>query len=466
MEDASNLEFKRVLNDIKSGKLLSIYLIQGDDNFLIKEGTTELVNAILPNQDQSLNLEFIDGSLEDWDKIIESLNTLALFGKSRVIVVKDTKIFLSKFVVRDVIEESKEEFEADNLDEAARLYRIVLGHEGFKTIDEITSTKIEKLPGYENYPKAEDWLKAVLEACRNQDLNPIPYEDNSEKLLSLLKKEEKEGIPDQNVLVLATRYVDKRKRLYKAIEEKGIIIDFSIQRTRRDPAEIENEEKKILLKQANALLKNRDKSFSRGAFDTLANKTGYNVGMFMNELEKIILSIGDKKNIEPSDIEEIVGKTKEDSIFDLQRAVGQKDLEKALYYLSELLAQKEHHLALLASLASEIRFLIIAKNFIENNLKHRWNPKISEDVFKKTIYFPVILPKKREITEKSKLNIFNRPLNVLFELFKNSENYTNDELVEAMRILADLDFKMKTLRSSPVLVLEEALLRICRRSDC
>jgi DNA polymerase III subunit delta len=295
----------------------------------------------------------------------------------------------------------------------------------------------------------------------------LPY--NSDQLNDAIKvDEENKRTPQNNILILVTEYVDKRKTLYKTINDIGVIIDFSIQKWSRDSVDIEQEERKFLFQRATELLKKSDKEFGKGAFETLANKTGYNMGIFLNELEKVILSVKDKRRIEVKDIEETVGRTKEDSIFDLQEALGRRDLENAMLYLRELLGQGEFYLVLLQGIAKEIRNLIVAKELIENELKGKWNPKMDEGAFKKYIYFPTILKIKKEKEKeqgpgykKSRYNIYKLPPDALVKLLKSSENFTKEELYHSVKLLAETDLKTKTTGVPPVHLLEKALFDIC-----
>jgi len=459
MELAAEAGLKQTIAEIQKGKILPVYVVLGDENYVMKEAAQRLIEALLPGKDKDLNLEVVEGAGEDWDRIIPALQTYPWFGQRRVIVVKDTRVFFSQFMLEEVIARSRMKYESGNLAEAVKLYRFVLGHQGYKKIMDIADEAFPQLPGYQTHSKVEAWLKAVLNECRRKGLDPIPYEDNSDKLLAALGRDGK-GLPERNTLILITDHVDRRKSLYKVITEIGGIIDFSVARTRRDPAEIETNERRILFEQGERLLRSVQKTISREAFDLLVNKTGFQVGVFLSELEKMIVFLRDKQRIEAAEVEEIVGRTKEDSIFDLQRAVGRREVKKALFYLRELLAQKEIPLVLLQGLATEIRYLAVAKEFLEAELKTKWNPRMSEEAFKKTVYFPIILKKKKEISEKSRINIFKLPLNVLFELFQNAGKYSPEELQEDLKLLARADLKMKTLRTPPETILEETLLTL------
>ncbi len=459
MELAAAAGLKQTIAEIQKGKVLPVYVILGDENYVMKEAAQRMIEALLPGKERELNLEVVAGAEEDWDRIIPSLQTYPWFGQRRVLVVKDTKVFFSKFLLEEILAKSQEKYEGGNLAEAVRLYRFVLGNQGYKKILDIADESFPQLPGYQNNSKTEGWLKAVIEECRRKGHDPTPYEDNSDKLLKALGKDGK-GIPEKNTLILVTDHVDRRKSLYKVINEIGAVIDFSVPRTRRDPAEIETDERGILFEQAERLLQGAQKTIHKDAFELLVSKTGFQVGIFLSELEKVVVSLKDKPRIDPADVEKIVGRTKEDSIFDLQRAVGRRDLKKALFYLQELLAQKDPPLALLQGISTEIRYLVVAREFMATALKTKWNPRMNEETFKKTIYFPIVLKKKKEMPEKSRTNIFKLPLNVLFELFRNAERYSPEELEEGLKLLTLADLKMKSLRTPPETILEETLLTL------
>ena len=108
--------------------------------------------------------------------------------------------------------------------------------------------------------------------------------------------------------------MDKRKKLYK------IISDY-----RRSPlfrqSSVEKPRKKKIKKEAQKLLDNYGKKLSPAAWIALGKKTGFELRRSMTELEKLIFFVGERPLIEEKDVEEVVGKTKEDSIFDLTTAL-------------------------------------------------------------------------------------------------------------------------------------------------
>jgi DNA polymerase III subunit delta len=460
MELKSSEGLQRVTAEIQKANVAPVYLVEGDENFLVKDACQKIVEALLPGK-AGLGLEIFEGD-ENWENAIISLKTYPFFGARRVVLVKDTQIFYSKFAVEEVLQRSRDRAEQGDMGEAVRLFRAVLGYLDIEKVDEETTHEVEALTGVQADGDTRKWMKKMAEECLARGLGPLPYEDHSVKLNDALKK----GLPPSNVLVLSVDSADRRKKLYKTISEIGIALDLSVQRLRRDAGEIDEEERRTLRRQSDELLETSGKQFSKGAFERLTQKTGFNVGIFQNELEKVILSVPDKHRIEAEDIEASVGRTREDSAFDLQKAVGERNIEKALFYLHELLDQGEFYLALLQSVANEIRRLIAAQDFLQNELSTRWDPQQDVERFKRAIYFPIVLKLKREKEKdpgfkKSRYNILKLPAEVLIELLRASRNFTRQELYEAIRLLAATDLKTKKAGVSPVQLVEQVLVEIC-----
>ncbi|MEO7801483.1 MAG: DNA polymerase III subunit delta [Ginsengibacter sp.] len=69
---------------------------------------------------------------------------------------------------------------------------------------------------------------------------------------------------------------------------------------------------------------------SPGAAMLLADHLGNDLNRIANEIEKVLLNIGARQIITEDDIEQFVGISKEYNVFELQNALGKKDLPKAI----------------------------------------------------------------------------------------------------------------------------------------
>lgn len=66
------------------------------------------------------------------------------------------------------------------------------------------------------------------------------------------------------------------------------------------------------------------------ALTLLADHIGNDLRRIANEFEKVSMNLGDRKNITEDDIEKYVGISKEYNVFELQQALSNKDLAKAI----------------------------------------------------------------------------------------------------------------------------------------
>jgi DNA polymerase-3 subunit delta len=112
--------------------------------------------------------------------------------------------------------------------------------------------------------------------------------------------------------------VDGRSKLAKLLKEKGEVIST----------------KKIYENQlpewTSELVRSKGFSISQKAVMLLVDHIGNDLSRIDNEIDKLLLNLGDKKAITEDHIETYVGISKEYNVFELQDAFGRKDLAKAI----------------------------------------------------------------------------------------------------------------------------------------
>jgi len=121
------------------------------------------------------------------------------------------------------------------------------------------------------------------------------------------------------VLVVCYKYkkIDKRKKLYKAVNKTGVI--FEGKRL------YENQVGDWITRN----LKSRGYSISPKASQMLVEFLGTDLGKIDNELEKLQLICPQGTTINPEIIEENIGISKDFNNFELRKAIGEKDSLKA-----------------------------------------------------------------------------------------------------------------------------------------
>lgn len=227
------------------------------------------------------------------------------------------------------------------------------------------------------------------------------------------------------ILVLNYKYrtVDKRTKFYKALENHGIYFESGRLRDYQIPVWIEK------------YLMSKGIKIDPGASSMLTEYLGTDLHKIVNELDKLIITLADGKQlITTSLIEKNIGISKEYNNFELQKAVGEKNILKANMIV--------HHFA--------------------NNPKD--NP-ITLSVASLFSYFTKLLT-YHYLTDKSKNNVAAAlKVNPYFvkDYEDSASKYNISKTVQAISLLRTYDLKSKgygDLSSEPGDLLKEMVFKI------
>ncbi|HET8738093.1 MAG TPA: DNA polymerase III subunit delta [Pricia sp.] len=121
------------------------------------------------------------------------------------------------------------------------------------------------------------------------------------------------------ILVVCYKYkkIDKRKKLYKAFREKGVVLDSQKLYEERVPDWIRKH------------LQAKGYSISHKAAILLTEYLGTDLSRINNELEKLQFVLPQNTEITPADIETHIGISKDYNNFELKKAIGERDVVKA-----------------------------------------------------------------------------------------------------------------------------------------
>jgi len=173
------------------------------------------------------------------------------------------------------------------------------------------------------YGKDAQWVD-VLNACRR-------YPMFAEKQVVLLKEAQQmkeieklesyiEHPLDSTIFVVSfkDKKLDGRGKLARLLKQKGEVVT-----TRKM---YENQ----LPDWTNNHIQGLGFTISQKALMLLIDHIGNDLSRLVNEIDKILLNLQDRKNITEDEIEEFVGISKEYNVFELQSAMAQKDMYKAI----------------------------------------------------------------------------------------------------------------------------------------
>ena len=125
--------------------------------------------------------------------------------------------------------------------------------------------------------------------------------------------------------------VDKRRKLFKIIKKTGMIIDCSVPKGDRKADKIAQEA--VLSERMKALLDRYEKSMNKEAYWTMYEMTGFDIGTFSDNLEKLISYVGDRKQITVEDIVFVLKRTKKNLIYKLPIALPDQVLDNWFFFL-------------------------------------------------------------------------------------------------------------------------------------
>jgi len=447
---------KDVFSDLKKGNASSCYLLYGEEAFLIADALARIVDLILPDSDRDLNLFYMDGEQVDIAGLCQSLLTPPLIPGKKIVILKNTRIFQSGSISVELIQRIRDLRESDP-DRAARDFMHFLRLTGWSLEDlknggwkRIRDDDWRKLVGGDDGRDRETWLPELIEICINLGMQESPVVEGEERLLDILKG----GLPEGNHLILTAGAVDKRKKLFKIVSEKGRVLHFP-------KTNVENRKKQALMETAREILAKAEKTLTPGAWVAVGKKTGFVVGSSVEAIEKLITYTGARRLIEERDVEELIGKTREGTIFDLTNAFSEKKLGPALIALKDLFDQGVHELLILSMMAREIRLMLYAVILIRSGKLDSFDSKTDYSRFQKSVY-PVI----RSWTggdgkKEAGGEFFRQHPYVMYHALKYSYGFSFDALVGYLDDLVAMDISLKSTARDSRYALERFVMKVC-----
>lgn len=159
----------------------------------------------------------------------------------------------------------------------------------------------------------------------------------------------KDGIPETTCIVLVEHNVDKRNKVYKAIDELDGVVEF------KTPDE------KTLKQWIRKLLKKEGFETSEAAVLSLIDRTGADMDSIKREIDKLISYCQGKTDVTVRDVELLCTKRIQSQIFDMITAIAVKQQKKALNYYYDLLSIKEPVLRILTLVTRQYNVMLQAK---------------------------------------------------------------------------------------------------------
>lgn len=228
--------------------------------------------------------------------------------------------------------------------------------------------------------------------------------------------------PDPSIVtVITASTLDRKKKLHARLYQSAEVVEMKIRNAREAAAWI--------TKKAQSL----NKTIEPKAVDCLLERVGTHLGNLHNEMEKAAAFTGKRNRITEEDLRELVGDLQIDSVFALAEAVGEKNLEKALKCLKNILTHGSHPLAVMGMLARQFRMIWQTKTLVDQQTAP---PRIAKAI--------------------------GAPPYFIDKYIRQSGKFSEEELTLNFRRIKTLDKTLKSSDISPALLLENMLFEFCR----
>lgn len=442
------MELDKILAEIRKGRIAPCYLLCGKEEYLLRDALEKIIEIIVPASDRDMNLFVLDGEAEDMDRLCESLLTPPLIPGRKVIVVRNTRIFHSRQTLPAIIQKIRDQVKANPARVAAD-FMLFLRMTGW-TLDDLKDSGWRRISDEQWRQMVQDdegqdretWLPVMVAFCATHRLEASPSDAGADHLEAVLKS----GLPEGNHLILTADAVDKRKKIFKTLDEVGKVLEYSSVKG----------DKKLqgrLMENARQLLSARGKKMAPGAWLSLGKKTGFDLRASMAALEKLITFTGEIPTIDEEDIEAAIGKTREETVFNLTDALAAKNLPASLVILGDLLDRGDHPVMILAVLAREIRTLLQARLLLDSGSMKSYQAGMDYGRFQK-ILFPEI---------KERLGTATPHPYVIYQALSRAGRLSRELLIRHLETLVDIDLAMKSTAKDARLMLERFLIQVCEK---
>lgn len=158
------------------------------------------------------------------------------------------------------------------------------------------------------------------------------------------------NMPDTTCLLFVETEVDKRNRLYKAVQKYGRVTEFQLQ------------DERTLMKWILGTLKKENKKITESTLQLFLERTGSDMENIHMELEKLLSYTIGREVITSEDVEEICTMQTTGQIFEMIRAIAERKQRLALDLYYDLLALKEPPMRILFLIARQFNQLLLVKS--------------------------------------------------------------------------------------------------------
>ena len=226
------------------------------------------------------------------------------------------------------------------------------------------------------------------------------------------------SLPETTCLLFAEAEVDKRNRLYKAVQKYGRVTEF------------QSQDERTLMRWILGTPKKENKKITEDTLRHFLERTGSDMENIHMELEKLLSYTEGRDVITSEDVEEICTMQTTGQIFEMIRAIAEKKQRLALDLYYDLLALKEPPMRILFLIARQFNQLLLVKSLAAKGMD------------------------RSSIASKAQVAPF-----IAGRLTTQARSFTLEQLKNAVKDCVDAEEAVKTGRMTDILSVELLIVK-------
>jgi len=191
-----------------------------------------------------------------------------------------------------------------------------------------------------------------------------------------------QNVPSHVCVIFWEKEIDKRLKIVDVIKKQRLIVEF--------PYQNQNELVRWVMK----VVQSNNKEIDTQTASFLIEVCEPGMNDILNELNKVLLFLGERTKVTVEDIEKLCTKSIKSRVFDLIDAISERNVDTALKLLNDMIILKEPFPKILFLIAKQLRQILGMKLLNEEGLdmkdasaKMGLTPYIGSKIFKQANYF-------------------------------------------------------------------------------
>lgn len=210
-------------------------------------------------------------------------------------------------------------------------------------------------------------------------------------------------LPSTTCLAFFEEHAAQNRKIFKSISSKGVVLECG-----------PDQEDTMVLWLGKGFAR-EGKKVRKSTLELLLRRVGMDYDKLRMESEKIFSYVGDRDVVEDADVLAVTCETVESRVFDMTRAMCEKNIGQVMELYQDLLLNREPPLRILGALRSEIRNMLQVAEFSAEGLR-------ANDIARK----------------------IKRPWFVVDQIQKRLRNYSQKQLADMLDDIAKTDQMIKS----------------------